>query len=62
MHEQFYSQTHASLQTYGGDVASHIMGWGPFVFDPQGTFLPMCNVSPALRMGHMWPLDRLLRE
>ena len=53
MHEQLYSQMHASPETYGGDIASHIMGWGPFVFDPQGAFLPMCSVSPALRMGHM---------
>ena len=36
---------HASPETYRETpITSHVMGWGPFVFDPQGAFLPMCSV------------------
>ena len=59
---QGLSQWIGSSHQVASDVASHVMGWGPFVFDPQGAFLPMCSVSPALRMGHMWPLDLLLKQ
>ena len=41
---QGLSQWVGSLHQVASDVASHIMGWGPFVFDPQGAFLPMCSV------------------
>ena len=49
-------------EAYGVALASHIMGWCPLLFDPQGAFLHMCNVSPAPRMGNVWPLDPLLKQ
>ena len=41
-------------------LASHTVGWCPLLFDPQGAFLYMWDVSLARRMGNIWPPDLLM--
>ena len=56
-----FSKIDSSPEAYG-ILASPIMGWCPFLLDPQGAFLRMYHVSVAPRMGNMWPLDPWLKQ
>ena len=62
MRAQLFSKMDSSPEAYGAALASHIMGWCPLLFDPQGAFLCMCSVFLAPRMGNMWPLDPFLKQ
>ena len=59
---QLFSKLDSSPETYVGALASHIMGWCPLLFDPQGAFLHLWNVSLAPRMGNIWCPDPLLKQ
>ena len=58
----FFSKLDSSPETYVGALASHIMGWCPLLFDPQGAFLHLWNVSLAPRMWNIWCPDPLLKQ
>ena len=51
MRVQLLSNMDYSPDAYGTALASPIMGWCSLLFDPQGAFLHMCNVSLAPRIG-----------
>ena len=50
---QLFSKVDFSPEAYGTALASPVMGRFLFLFDPQGAFLLMCNVSLAPRMGNV---------
>ena len=59
---QLFPKGDSRPETYVGALASHIMGWYPLLFDPQGAFLHLWNVSLAPRMGNIWLPDSLLKQ
>ena len=59
---QLFPKGDSRPETYVGALASHIMGWYPLLFDPQGAFLHLWNVSLAPRMGNIWCPDPLLKQ
>ena len=50
---QLFSKMDSSPEAYGTALASHIMRRCPLLFEPQGAFPCMCNVSIAPRMGNI---------